>query len=389
MTEWTRTQPFALRALTPEILGSTAPTGKDLVRFGESRYAAFSRAFGQACTEEILRHDPAETVVLANDISEGPDVRALADRGFRVFTIFHVDVVDYVTALYFRGMLKPETTVRWYRHLRPVMPSMAELVWAKQEAVVEASAGLIVPSPRMAEVITRCYPACPQAKIHVLPWGNWHSTEPADPGPLREEFGVPNDAQVLLTLSRISPEKGQDVLLERLIEWERAHVPAKPTFLFICGEPAFMQGERHMTKLRALASKLRYIHAIFPGHVTGARKRAFFALADLYVFPSRHESYGLTLIEAMASGLPAVCLDTHGARSVMRPEFGRIVPKRDLADAVMTLLANTQARAAMSAAAREFAELDRFEDRASQLARLLLGMGLTILHIHISIWIWS
>ena len=39
---------------------------------------------------------------------------------------------------------------------------------------------------------------------------------------------------------------------------------------------------------------------VFPGYVTGERKRAFFALADLYVFPSRHESYGLTLLEALA-----------------------------------------------------------------------------------------
>jgi glycosyltransferase involved in cell wall biosynthesis len=374
MAEWGRTQPFELHAITPAILGTEAPSGADLTRYDESRYAAFSRAFERAATEEILRHNPEDTVVLSNDISEGPDFRALAARGFRVFTIFHVDVVDYVAALYFRGWIAPETTVRWYRHLRPVMPAMASLVWAKQEAVVEASAGLIVPSPRMRDVILRCYPHCPPEKIHVLPWGNWHSTEPADPAAvdaLRTEFAVPRDAQVLLTLSRISPEKGQDLLLESLLEWERSNAPDKPVYLFICGEPAFMQGQRHMASLRTLAAKLRHVRVIFPGHVTGARKRAFFGLADLYVFPSRHESYGLTLMEAMACGLPSVCLDTHGARSVMRPEFGAIVKRGELATAVMTLLQNGATRARMSAAARAFAEQDRFSAHAARLAGIL------------------
>ncbi len=315
--------------------------------------------------------------MLANDISEGPDFRLLASRGFRIFTIFHVDVVDYVTALYFRGMVAPETTVRWYRWLRPVLPAMASLVWAKQEAVVDASAGLIVPSPRMRDVILRCYPDCPPEKIHVLPWGNWHSTEPADPtavDELRAEFSIPRDAQVLLTLSRISPEKGQDLLLESLIEWERrGGALEKPLHLFICGEAAFMQGKRHMAKLRELASKLRTVKVIFPGHVTGSRKRAFFGLADLYVFPSRHESYGLTLMEAMACGLPSVCLDTHGARSVMRSEFGAIVQRPDLAPTIFQLLGDGPTRLRMGAAAREFAALDRFSARSAELADRLIG----------------
>ncbi len=375
MAEWGRTKPFELEALTPAILGAGAPSGSDLTKFNESRYADFSYEFERACTERILRHDPKDTVVLANDISEGPDFRRLASGGFRIFTIFHVDVVDYVTALYFRGMLAPETTVRWYRRLRAMMPPMAGLVWAKQEAVVDASAGLIVPSPRMREVILRCYPDCPPEKIHVLPWGNWHSTEPADPdavAALRAEFTVPPDAQVLLTLSRISPEKGQDLLLESLIEWERGGgVPQQPLTLFICGEAAFMQGQKHMARLRELAAKLKHVRVVFPGHVTGPRKRAFFGMADLYVFPSRHESYGLTLMEAMASGLPSVCSDTHGARSVMRPEFGELVAHRELAKTALGLLGDAEKRRGMADAARRFAESDRFSDRAAELARCM------------------
>lgn len=376
MREWTRTRPFELRGLTPEILGADAPGGRDLTGYSEGRYAKFSRAFERATTAEILRQDPSNTVVLANDISEGPDFDVLAARGFRVFTIFHVDVVDYVTRLYFGGKLAPETTVRWYRRLRWLMPDMAGLVWAKQEAVVRSSRGLIVPSPRMHEVILDCYPDCPPSNIHVLPWGNWHSTEAADPAvvaALRTELGLPQDAQVILTLSRVSPEKGQDLLLESLLEWERnGGRSARPLYTIICGEAAFMQGQRHMAKLRALAAQLTAVKVLFPGHVTGDRKRAIFGLADVYVFPSRHESYGLTLMEALAAGKASVALETHGARSVMQEAFGRMVAEpRQLAPAILGLLVADVKRMQMGAAARAYAEADPFSARAAQLASIL------------------
>ncbi|MCU1338701.1 MAG: hypothetical protein JWO19_4282, partial [Bryobacterales bacterium] len=70
--EWKRIQPFELQTITPSILGSSAPRGKVLFKFGERAYARFCCDFERASTAEILRHDPAQTVVLANDISEGP-----------------------------------------------------------------------------------------------------------------------------------------------------------------------------------------------------------------------------------------------------------------------------------------------------------------------------
>jgi glycosyltransferase involved in cell wall biosynthesis len=372
VAEWTRTQPFPFRTITPSILGRDAPSGRDLVSFNESGYARFSRAFERAATGEILRYDPAETAVLSNDVSEGPDFATLAHRGFRVFTIYHVDVVAYVAQIYGRGIVRPETLVRWYPRLRALLPEIMRLIWEKQAASVLESRGLIVPSEGMREVLLCCYPDCLPSKIHVLPWGSWDL--PADTGTenLRAEFGVPTDARVLLTLSRISPEKGQDLLLNALSDWERrADFPDYPLWLFVCGEAAFMQGEAFLQKLQRKAGKLRRTRVVFPGYVTGARKRAFFELADVYVFPSRHESYGLTLIEALAAGVPTVCLDHHGARSVMREEFGEIVPAEGLRGGIARLLADEERRRKMGAAAREFALHERFSDRAAKLALLL------------------
>lgn len=134
-----------------------------------------------------------------------------------------------------------------------------------------------------------------------------------------------------------------------------------------------MQGQRHLEKLKQLASKLKRTRVVFPGHVTGKRKRSFFAMADLFVFPSKHESYGLTLLEALAAGVPAVCLDHHGARAVMRNEFGALVGPKELGPAIARLLQDEPARRAMSESARTFAARERFSDRAAELARLLLA----------------
>ncbi len=371
--EWSRTQPFPFRLITPAVLGTAAPSVSELVKFGERANAQFSRAFERAATEEILRHDPATTVVLSNDVSEGPDFAALAERGFRVFTIYHVDVVAYVADLYGRGWVSPETTVRWYPRLRGVLPEITKLIWEKQGASVRYSQALIVPSAGMRDVMLRCYPECPADKIRVLPWGAWESGGTGDAVCVRREFAVPENALVLLTLSRISPEKGQDLLLEALLEWERrADYPERPLWLFLCGDAAFIQGQRFLERLQQLAARLQRTRVVFPGYVMGERKRAFFAAADLFVFPSRHESYGLTLLEALAAGLPAVCLDHHGARAVMRPEFGALVQPSGLRGAIARLLADESGRKKMGEAARKFAEGEKFSDRAALLARWLV-----------------
>jgi len=55
----------------------------------------------------------------------------------------------------------------------------------------------------------------------------------------------------------------------------------------------------------------------FTGHVSGARKSALLRRADLFVSPSRHESYGLTIAEAMAHGCRVVSHGHYGARGVV------------------------------------------------------------------------
>ena len=67
-----------------------------------------------------------------------------------------------------------------------------------------------------------------------------------------------------------------------------------------------------------------------------------------------------------------MCLDTIGAREVMREEFGALVPASGLRTAISRLLADDGRRKQMSSAARQFARHQRFSDRAAELANVPL-----------------
>jgi glycosyltransferase involved in cell wall biosynthesis len=384
--EWRRTQPFGLEIITPAILGQSAPAGHELAALNERQYAAFCRAFSEAATRRILGEDPRETAVLVNDISEAPDFAALARAGFRITTIYHVDVVAYIAAIYLRGRLAPRRLAQAWRAaaalgLARLSPLILRLIFERQQQSLVHSAAVVVPSAGMKRLLLASWPEAREDRIHVLPWGAPPAEAKAsaeDVEALRLEFGLRPEDRVLLALSRISPEKGQDLLLESLAEWERARgEAADPVRVFICGAPAYMQGQAHLAKLRRLARQLRRIRVDFPGHVTGARKQAFFALSDVFVFASRHESYGLTLMEALAAGLPAVALSSDGAREILRPDFGVLVPRESarqgLWRALETILADEARRRRMSEAARACAAGRPFSLAAARLARICAG----------------
>ncbi len=384
LDEWRRTSPFEVSLISPAILGDRAPAGRDLVSFGEREYGAFCRRFERATTEEVMRHDPASVVVLSNDVSEGPDFRILAERGYRVCTIYHVDVVAYVARIYGRSLITPRTLVRWYERIRRLpMPDIARLIFDKQRDSLRYSRAVVVPSDGVRDGLLDAYPWLSHDRVHVIPWGNTYQ-EPdaavveAESAKLRCQYAAPEGAAVLLTLSRISPEKGIDLLLDALLDWERrADFPGGGICVFICGGAAYMHGRRYLERLRRAAARLRRARVIFTGHVTGLRKAALFRLADVYVFPSRHESYGLTLMEALAAGLPAVCVDHHGAKSMMRPEFGELLPRASaeaLQQALANLLSDPERRRRMGAAAAGFAQRRNFSASAAELAMLLTDL---------------
>ncbi|MFQ5914774.1 MAG: glycosyltransferase family 4 protein [Nitrospinota bacterium] len=362
-------------------------------------YARFSRRFEAAATDYVqalTKQSPFRRfAVLSNDISEGVDFRRVSAMDCPVVTVFHVDVADFFSRMYLRFKGPPVASVQFHRAIADMglsqpCPEVFRLVFEKQLECVRHSSRLVVPSEEMARTLARCYGEAATRKTAVLPWGGWDDfcsereveTEMAK---ARREFDLRPETVVLLTLSRISPEKGIDRLLKALLLWEKKAPPepigsaAKPADLqvLICGSAAFMRGEAYAGKLRRLASRLRRIRVSFPGHVGGARKRALFRLADLYVFPSRHESYGLTLVEALRQGVPVLSSATYGARHLVRPSYGRVVDldsrdgHRRLLAALQETLADRRGLTSMKQEALRAGRAMDFSKTASDLKDLI------------------
>lgn len=392
MKEWAGGAPFRVEAVTPAVLGASAPRAREITSFNEREYARFCDDFREAATRRVFEEDPNRVLVLVNDVSEGPDFARIASAGYRISTIYHVDVVAYIARIYLRGLVAPWTLTRAWRGVRAaggqrISPRILRLIFEQQAASVRFSRSLIVPSSGMKTTLLRCYPGLHETKVIVLPWGMppaevSEAEAIAEAVRLRGEFYVPDDAVVLATLSRISPEKGQDLLLEALLEWERLGGPDRPIWLFVCGEAAFMQGDRFLKKLHELAARLNRIRVVFSGYVTGARKAGFLRMADLYVFPSRHESYGLTLMEAMGAGLPSVALEHDGSRESLPTGCGVMIPADDrrglvaaLRQEIAALSTDEQRRKQMGLAAAANARARPFSIAAAGLAARLTSTG--------------
>ena len=355
--EWAAAMPFDLTPFTPQSV-----TGRAIVSFDTGSYARFSRQFEAAATKAIQQHDPADTVILVNDIAEGPDFRNLQE--YKIATIWHVDVVAYIAAIYCHGFATPEVLVTLHRVFGGLYPDVLQLIFQKQSDCVQYSAAHIVPSRAMKEIILRCYPQTNPAKIHVLPWGAPPALPPIDKREAREKLGIPAGAFVLITLSRLSPEKNQQLLLVALAAWERQ--PGYPQiYALICGGAAYMHGQKHEALLRAKAAQLTKTKVHFPGHVHAEQKQLHFSAADLYVFPSTHESYGLTLMEAFQYGLPALTLDN----AAMQPAFGAVATKATFLTVLQQLAQSNLA--AKGHAAQAFAKQNPFAKAAASLAEIL------------------
>ena len=156
-----------------------------------------------------------------------------------------------------------------------------------------------------------------------------------DTGELRKKWAV-GDAPLLLTVARLIPHKGQDVVL-RALAGLRAEFPTLRYAMIGTGpdEP----------RLRKLAEDLRVSdRVIFAGPVSDDEVAEAYATSTVYMGLSRTdkaidaEGFGISFVEASASGLPIIAGDSGGVSSAVRDgESGIIVPPMNV-DAVVAAL---------------------------------------------------
>jgi glycosyltransferase involved in cell wall biosynthesis len=167
----------------------------------------------------------------------------------------------------------------------------------------------------------------PPEKVEVIHYGlddlpaAWGTNPPSD---------VPADAQVLLAVCRLEPQKGVDVAIRALPAIRERHPRAQ---LVVLGEGP------QRPELEQLAGSLD-VPVHLPGRVPDVA--AWLRRADLLVHPARWEGFGLALLEAMLASLPVVATNVSSIPEIVADgETGVLVAPDDasaLAQAVARVL---------------------------------------------------
>ena len=229
-------------------------------------------------------------------------------HGLPFTTSFHTRFPEYLSA---RIGLPRRISYAWLRHFH------------------NASASTMVATRSLAsELAARGF-------AHIAPWTRGVDTALFRPRPVRL-FGPP---PVLLYVGRVAMEKSIDAFLALDVPGRKVVVGSGP----------------ELDMLRS-----RFPDALFTGRKVGEELAECYASADIFVFPSRTDTFGIVMLEAMASGLPVAALPVTGPVDVVEEGVTGALDE-DLGAAVgrAMRLDRSRVRAAVSrfsweAAARQF-----------------------------------
>lgn len=168
------------------------------------------------------------------------------------------------------------------------------------------------------------------------------------------EWRLPeNSTPVVLVAARFGPEKGHATLVDAVDRLARDGIAAE---VALAGSgPREAETRRHVAD-RGLDDRVRFLGYV-PNDVLLRRLAA--GEADVVALPSDSEGLPVSLVEALAHGVPAVASDVGGVSELLGDGCGVLVPPRDvdaLARALRTLLESRELRAACARAGRERVE---------------------------------
>jgi glycosyltransferase involved in cell wall biosynthesis len=234
---------------------------------------------------------------------------------------------------------------------------------ARERAVLSAGAATVTTSAWARGRLLELY-RLPADRVHV-----------AEPGVDAADLATGTaTGEALLCVAAVTTVKGHDVLLDALtpmtdLRWRCVCAGSLER------EPAFVERIRRRAVHRGLADRI-----CFPGPQTGADLDRAYAAADVVVLPSRAETYGMVVVEALARGLPVIATDVGGVPEALgrdgagiRP--GLLVPPDDpaaLGSALRAWLGDVDLRGRLRRAASERREgLSRWSTTTSMIAAVL------------------
>jgi len=144
--------------------------------------------------------------------------------------------------------------------------------------------------------------------------------------------------KTVLYLGRIHPVKGIDILLE---SWRAVESIYPDWELKIVGGDYDYHGSNgHEKKLKELVRKLKLCNVNFSQAIYGADKFSVYKESSIYVLPSHSENFGITVVEALASGTPVITTKNTPWEELEKYDAGKCVElnKDTLSKAIIDLI---------------------------------------------------
>jgi glycosyltransferase involved in cell wall biosynthesis len=167
----------------------------------------------------------------------------------------------------------------------------------------------------------------------------------------RSEYGIAPDAPVIGVACALRTRKQLEHLFEAADRLSDSRVR-----VLLAGFPVADEAEYGASLIRDARARLGD-RLIFVGELTDMR--GFSNALDLFINTSRHESFGIGVLEALACGCPVVGYDSKAVDEVVLPDGGEIVEQDDraaLLDVIVRWLNDPGLRTTRRAAARRQAE---------------------------------
>jgi phosphatidyl-myo-inositol dimannoside synthase len=175
----------------------------------------------------------------------------------------------------------------------------------------------------------------------------------AGPQKLKQKLGI-NGEKILLTLARLNPRKGQDMVIAAM---PRVLEKAPDTKYVIVGQGDDRNRLRELADKHGLNGKV-----IFCGSVPDNEIVDYYDMCDVFVMPSRRdgpwvEGFGISFLEAAARAKPAIG-GSHGGvgTAILDGETGLLVDPEnpeEIAEAIISLLSDPQYARALGQAGRK------------------------------------
>jgi len=225
-----------------------------------------------------------------------------------------------------------------------------------RRVAIRRAAGFVIGGRREMQRVRSDYRVAPERTASVPNPVDVARWTPADRHAARKELGIPVDLPVVVWHGRVEIHtKGLDVLLDAWEQLCAGRSRSRPLLLLVGSGQGRDILRQRLAWLPADAVRWEDRWVCDRDQIW-----RYLSAADIATLPSRHEGFPVTVIEAMACGLPVVAADVSGVREALGPEpAGVIVPRGDaaaLAKALALLLDDEALRRDLGERARRRAE---------------------------------